>query len=173
MYDGSTCKAATIVPQRAAAAVSCSDALEHHLKTHMAGLLIINNKENAGRTYLLVAGVRSSWCSLMRQPRAFPLHLRQPGGFGSCRNPHLLLLRLYCFRFCCACTVAAAAVAAAAGDSAGDRLVRPRLQAPTAFVGVSHRPATAFTKFPKLALFGSISKLGFGAHQVGSMIHSA
>ena len=114
----------------------------------------------------------SSWCSLMRQPRAFSLHLRQPGGFGSCRNPHLLLLRLYCFRFCCACTVAAAAVAAAAGDSAGDRLVRPRLQAPTAFVGVSRRLATAATNSSKL-VFGSISEFGFGAHQVGAMIHSA
>ena len=42
---GSTCKAATFVPQRAVAVHSCSDALEHHLKTHMAGLLIINKGE--------------------------------------------------------------------------------------------------------------------------------
>ena len=42
---GSTCKAATFVPQRAVAVHSCSDALEPHLKTHMAGLLIINKGE--------------------------------------------------------------------------------------------------------------------------------
>ena len=42
---GSTCKAAAFVPQRAVAVHSWSDALEHHLKTHMAGLLIINKLE--------------------------------------------------------------------------------------------------------------------------------
>ena len=62
--------------------------------------------------------------------------------------------------------------AATTGDSAGGRLVRPRLPAPTAFVGVSNRPASAATNSSKLA-FGSISEFGFGAHQVGSMIHSA
>ena len=62
--------------------------------------------------------------------------------------------------------------AAATGDSAGGRLVRPRLPAPTAFVGVSNRSASAATNSSKLA-FGSISEFGFGAHQVGAMIHSA
>ena len=62
--------------------------------------------------------------------------------------------------------------AAPTGDSAGGRLVRPRLPAPTAFVGVSNRPASAATNPSKLA-FGSISEFGFGAHQVGAMIHSA
>ena len=75
---GSTCKAATFVPQRAVAVVSCSDALEHHLRTQFI-LPIRRTPEE--RTCSSPAS--SSWCSLLRQLRALPLHLRQPGF--SCR----------------------------------------------------------------------------------------
>ena len=98
-----------IVPQRAAAAVSCSDALEHHLKTHMAGLLIIN-KENAGRTYLLVAGVlqlvlfdAAAACIPSALATTWRLwELPQPAPAAALLVLLPLLLRLYCS--CCRCS---------------------------------------------------------------------